>query len=265
MQSNQSYIHFVYFKLKTFRLACKNLKKLRFITTVIGLLILVPNSGAQNIEWSNSRKINGNALFTRVLGENANGVYVLRYRNRFFTRNIIIEKYRNHLGYNFSRNILLKKSRLIAVDLTPENLLFFISDYNKTERRNELKAQFFDPNILPKTKEKLIAYSYPIESYDKGDFRVQSSSDLSKYAVVYSNKTLTNKRTLHLKLVDDQMNALAEKHVELPLNYEEYSLNEFALDNSGNVFLIMREKQRTGKRSFYLAKVNKRIKGYCII
>jgi hypothetical protein len=250
MQSNQSYIHNALFKLNLFRLACKNLKILRLIVTVIVLLVILPISSAQSIEWSNSRKINGGALFTRVLGENANGVYVLRYRNRFFTRNIIIEKYRNHLGFNFSRNILLKRSRLIAVDLNQENLLFFTSDFNKNERRNELKAQFFDNNILPKTKEKQIAYSQPIESYDKGDFRVQSSSDLSKYLVVYSNKSLANKRTIHLKMLDNQMNELAEKHLELPLNYDAYNLNEFTIDNAGNVFLIVKEKHKIGKRTF---------------
>jgi hypothetical protein len=250
MQSNHSYVLFLKYKLTLVRWACKNLKNWRFIGTVILLLILKLPVNAQSIEWSNSRKINGNALFTRVLGENANGVFVLRYRNRFFTRNIIIEKYRNHLGFNFSRNILLKKSRLIAVDLSPENLLFFTSDFNKAERRNELKAQFFDQNILPKTKEKLIAFSQPIESYDKGDFRVQSSSDLSKYLVVYTNKSLTDKRTIHLKVLDDQMSELAEKHVELPLNYEEYYLNEFAVDNAGNAYIIIKEKHKIGKRGF---------------
>lgn len=229
---------------------CKNLKKACLIG-IVGLLFLSSSPiFAQSIEWSNSRKINGSALFTRVLGENANGVYVLRYRNRFFTRNIIIEKYRNHLGFNFSRNILLKKSRLIAVDLTKESLLFFTSDYNKNERRNELKAQFYDQNVLPKTKEKVIAFSVPIESYDKGDFRVQSSSDLSKYLVVYSNKSSSNKRTVHLKILDDQMSTIAEKNFELPLNYEEYNLNDFVIDNSGNVFLLIKEKHKVGKRNF---------------
>ena len=84
MQSNHSYVLFLKYKLPLVRWACKNLKNWRFIGTVILLLILKLPVNAQSIEWSNSRKINGNALFTRVLGENANGVFVLRYRNRFF-------------------------------------------------------------------------------------------------------------------------------------------------------------------------------------
>lgn len=227
---------------------CKGLKKPLISVVLFFLSVGFMSAYGQRQEWSNSRKLKGTAVFTKVLGENGNGVFLMRYRNRFFTRSVIVEKYRNHLGFSFSRNISLRKSRLVSLELNEEGLLFFTAGYNKSTLQNELTAQYYDFNVLPKTKPKVISTALLSEGYDRGDFRVQASSDLQRYAVSYTEKSIKGNRILHFKMIDDQLQVLKSNAFEIPVKYEDFVSIDFQADHQGRVYLLMKEKSKTSRK-----------------
>lgn len=228
---------------------CKGLKIPAISMLCILLSLLSVPASAQRQEWSNSRKLKGTAVFTRVLGENANGIFLMRYRNRFFTRSVIVEKYRGHLGFNFSRNILLRKSRLASLELNDEGLLFFTAGYNKGTMKNELFAQYYDFNVLPKTKSKLIASAALSESYDRGDFQIYPSSDLKHYGVCFTEKSTKGNRIIHLEILDSDLNSVKSRTFEIPVKYEDFLRVDVQTDNNGRMYLLMKEKSRSGRKT----------------
>ncbi len=217
------------------------------------LLFLLSGFGnltfSQSIEWSNSRKLKGGAVFTRVLGENSYGIYLMRYRNRFFTRSVVVEKYRNHLGYSFSRNILLKKSRLLSLELVNDDLLFFTTGFDRASQNLLLQAQWYDANVLPKSKVQVLAKVKQLEPYDKGDFAIHVITGIQSFALYHTSKSDNGYRQLHLYLLDPKLNVQKSKILELPIFYEDYQLMEFNTDRNGHVFVLTREKPKNSRKN----------------
>ena len=120
------------------------------------VFILGGQATAQDIEWSNPRKLKGSTAYTSVIGQNETGLYLLRFRNQFLTKNIVIERYRNHLGYALSKNITLKKSRLLYAELQPKGLLLLTAHYDRQGMQNEERCHWYDHNINPIGKQRTL-------------------------------------------------------------------------------------------------------------
>ncbi len=210
----------------------------------------------QDLEWSNSRKLKGSAVFTSVIGQNETGLYMLRFRNKFLTRNIIIERYRSHLGFALSKNITLKKSRLLYAELQDKGLLLLTAHYNRKGLQNEVRCQWYDANINPIGKQKTIATSSLADFYDKGDFRVRFSNDRSKILITHTEKSINARRILCIDVLDNEMNHLANHRYELGIRYANFYLPNIMIDNSGNsFFLISQRKIEHRKEEISPAKV----------
>ena len=148
--------------------------------TLISLFIFSGYASAQDIEWSNPRKLKGSTAYTSVIGQDETGLYLLRYRNQFLTKNIVIERYRNHLGYALSKNITLKKSRLLYAELQKKGLLLLTAHYDRKAMKNEVHCHWYDHNINPIGKQRVLVSSSLSDFYDKGDFRIRFSNDRKK-------------------------------------------------------------------------------------
>ncbi len=55
---------------------------------------------AQVLEWSNPTKLKGDKIFTKVIGENQYKVYLIRYSNKFYTKNIVLKRFNHQIVYN---------------------------------------------------------------------------------------------------------------------------------------------------------------------
>lgn len=225
-------------------------KFLKNISLLVLLFLCFTNlSYSQSIEWSNSRKLKGGAVFTRVLGENSYGIYLMRYRNRFFTRSVVVEKYRNHLGFSFSRNVLLKKSRLISLEMVEDDLLFFTTGYDRLTQNLLLQAQWYDQNVLPKSRLQIIGKVKQTEPYDKGDFVVQKVSGTQTFAVYHTSKSDKGQRQLHLLQLDQKLNIAKSKILEVPIGYDDFQLMEFKTDPNGHFYVLTREKPKISRKN----------------
>ena len=68
----------------------KYIQKIGFILLILCASKMALN--AQEMKWSNPIKLKGGANFPKVLGENSNGIFLMRYRNRFYTKSIFLEQ-----------------------------------------------------------------------------------------------------------------------------------------------------------------------------
>jgi hypothetical protein len=201
------------------------------------------------MEWSNSRKLKGNAVFTSVVGENSKGLYLMRYRNKFLSKNIIIERYRPKLGLALSKNIILKNSRVLHVELMEDKILFISTKFNRKQMQNEVICQWFDTDVEPLTEPWVAVTSILSDYYDKGDFRVRISNNRKKILISHSEKTSKGNRRLCLDMFDDEMKLSYTKRWNLEMKYDEFSLHDLMIDNDGNAFFLSNNHDLANKRN----------------
>ena len=206
-------------------------------------------SQAQVLQWSNATKLKGGAVFTKVIGENENGVYLLRYRNRFYNKNIIIERYSNQLAFEKSINIELRKARLSKLYLTNKGILVIKSKFERKRQENRLIAQWYDfsfkeigdPILLVKTEVKEFA--------DRGNFRIRMSDDLQKISVLHSEASLNGFTILHHKIFSDSLKLLSQKDFALNHPYRDMVLQDMLIMNDGSLSILANTAPRITKKN----------------
>ncbi len=166
------------------------------ILLLLAFVAIASLGQSQVLQWSNPTKLRGTAIFTKVVGENEHGVFMMRYRNRFYTKNVILEKYDHHLSYQLGKSIELKNARLIKVKLMKNGVLIIKSSFGRKNETNQLYAQLYSFDFKPISREVLLVET-PVRTYgDRGNYRVRISDNQEHVAVVFSNQDEQKKHQL---------------------------------------------------------------------
>ena len=208
------------------------------ITLVVLLLIVSSTQAhAQLLQWSNPTKIKGAAVFTKVLGENEKGVYILRYRNRYFSKSVVIDRYNHLLSPEASVTIDLKNARLIRVYMTKDGILLVKSKYNKSSQKNDLVWMKYSFDLSAEG-EPMVLESTKVKDFgDRGNFRMRSSDDLTKLMLVHTEEFSKDSVLVHFRKFDIEFNLLSSKDVLLPYASENFVIKDFKITNTGEGIL----------------------------
>ncbi|MBI1307747.1 MAG: hypothetical protein GC181_14180 [Bacteroidetes bacterium] len=216
---------------------------------VVLLCNLFQFASGQKMEWSNTRKLKGNAVFTSVIGENSHGIFLLRYRNKFLSKNIIIERYRHQMGLALTRNIVLKKARLLHIELQDDRLLVISSRFNRKETRNEVMYQWYTMEIEPIGDPELLFPAALSDYYDKGDFRVRISNNRKRISITHTEKSDAGKRILQSYIYDDSLKLIRHKSWEIEMPYDVFYMSDMMIDNGGNLYYLVNNREQTLRRN----------------
>ncbi len=233
---------------------------IRNLTWLILLFCLTAKS--QVLQWSNPTKLKGAAVYTQVIGENEAGVFLLRYRNRFYSKNVIIEQYNHHLALEQSKTFDLKNARLVKLYLLQNSILFVKSSFSKSNQTNQLIAQHYSFDFKPKGQPIILAEADVTEYGNRGNFRMRLSDNRQFYSLIFSNAADNGDMVLHHKLLDANLSELAVKIVQLPIPFGDFIVQDFLVNNRGEVaFLtntIYKERRRilNTVQSMYYLKQN---------
>jgi len=217
------------------------------------LFILLPTvrSGAQDMEWSNTRRLKGSAVFTYVIGEGSNGIYLLRYRNRFFSRQVILERYRDKLGYASSQSIRLRKARLLSAELINDTIYLFTTHYDRNNAFNELKVQAFREDLEPIGEQVSLSNSSLADYYDKGDFSMKLSQDRKSFLVAFTDRAEDDTRIINLESFRiGTWRKEIDRALQLPIKYDDFTLADMSFDNGSDAFLMIGQVLRSPKKAF---------------
>ena len=108
---------------------------------------------AQEMQWSNPIRLKGGAIFPKVIGENYSGVFLMRYRNRFYTKSIFLERYNSDLNLDLSLYVDLKNAQILKVQLTPKGILIVKSKRNKTDKNYNITGSWLSFDLKPMGEE----------------------------------------------------------------------------------------------------------------
>ncbi len=205
-------------------------------------------SSNTNIDWSADYNEPNRSFLSKIVHYDDAGFYALRIQN-------LVAKKDNpkiYLEYYDKQQMKLKKS--VELDLkfkkktrdfedlivVEGNMYLLTSFNNQVKKKNYLFAQSVNLSSLrPSQKIIKLAEVETKNAYKEGGFRHHLSKDDSK-VLIYSvlPKQKKEPERFYLQVFDNQLNALWEKKVRLPFNDDKFSIEEYQVDNNGNVYML---------------------------
>lgn len=206
---------------------------------------LQPNA---ELIWGQELKEPNKTFLSKIITSNKEGFYALR---EVFSKTpgegvskIYLEKYNKQMKLLKSEAIDLKirgkELELEEVSVVGGDLFVLSSFNNEAKRKNYLFAQKVNYKTLKLSKDfKKIGEIDTKNKYKEGSFDIHISKDSSK-VLVYKQRPYQKKEqeVFTLAVFDNQFNELWTKKVRLPYPDKQFSVEEYQVDNQGNVYLL---------------------------
>ena len=176
-----------------------------------------------------------------IIGKDGEGYYMVRAEPRKF----YLEKFNHDLNLVKSEEIDLGKGAdrryLEFAEQLDGEIHLFTSQYDQAIKQKLLYVELIDRSTLkPKGDPKIVAsYSYRSRS-DDGFYDYHVSRDSSKMMIFY-NHPFQGGRTgekFGISVLDDKMNILWAKQMELPFKDRLYEVERYKVDNTGKAYLL---------------------------
>lgn len=175
-----------------------------------------------------------------IIGLDNTGYYMVRAEPQKF----YLEKYDFDLNLKQSELIELGRGSdrkyLEFTEQLEGEIYLFTSQYDNTVKQKMLFAEKIDRKTLQPTGEpkKVASYNYRSKSND-GFYDYHVSRDSSKVLIYYDQPYQGNTgEKFGLSVLDDKLNILWAKELELPFKDRLYEVERYKVDNRGNAYLL---------------------------
>ncbi len=160
------------------------------------------------------------------------------------SKKVYIEKYNSKMKLVKSQEIALKyKNKALDFEdmvILNQNLFLLTSFNNKAKKKNYLFSQMINMRSL--TASKKLTKIGEIETLGinrKGSFGIHISRDSSKVLIFNDLPYKKGKpERFSLKIYSDGFEPLWNRDINLPYNDDKFSVEEYRIDNEGNVYLL---------------------------
>ncbi len=221
-----------------------------FLLGIINPVVAQMDTEEPNAEliWGKELKGPNKTFLSKIITSNKNGFYALRevYSKQpgEGVSKIYLEKYNKQMKLLKSEKIDLKlkgkKLELEEVTVIGGDLYVLSSFNNEAKRKNYLFAQKVNYKTLKISNNfKKIGEINTKNKYKEGSFDLHISKDSSKI-LVYNERPYKKKEQeiFTLGVFDNQFNELWTKKIRLPYPDKQFSIEEYQVDNQGNVYLL---------------------------
>ena len=204
-------------------------------------------SKAQTLEWSNTQKLRGHSIYTTIVGEDESGIYLIRHRNKFLSKFIVLERYRHNLGMENSKSFLLKNTRIIYSDLNEEGLLLIKQVYDKKNKAYKIVASLLNNSFENIQPEILITWLvYPIID-DEPLLIIKPSFNHNHYFIFNYGFTKNKQNFNKYTVIDKKINIINSGEFSLDQNLNIEKLENIIIDkNLGFSALYSLKKNKDG-------------------
>lgn len=205
---------------------------------------------AQDAEWSNAEKFRNRTQFTKVIGQNASGIYALRSKSRFVKKKVYVQMLRENMGQVYNKLLPgIRRATLEEAYVFPNSLEIFKSKYNKKTHGIDLIHQSYSIEAEPEGEEKVITSSPQRDYSDDGDFVLNLSQDKSKLLCFHTEIGKDKNTVIEIVVLNtEDMSELGRKKVELPFRYNRFVRLDFKVANNGNAYFVFRAEDKDKKK-----------------
>lgn len=234
-----------------------NQKSMQILKQVLILVFSIASFsilGAQDfqrsskLDWSAEYNEPPNSFLSKIIHTDKEGFYGLRIQGE----SIAAGKADIFVEYYTRKEMKLKKSKILDLRINNKtrdfedvimmkgNMYFLTSFNNQAKKKNYLFAQDVSlKSLKASTKLKKIGEIDSKNKYNEGSFRSHISKDTSKI-LIYAHLPRKKKQPerFSLQVFDHELNPLWAKEVALPFNDDNFSIEEYQVDNDGNVYML---------------------------
>ena len=210
-------------------------------------LAMAQKDAPATLTWGNDNGEPGNTVATKVVGISSEGFYILRQkllRNLNAKPKVWLEFFSRDMKLVRSEELDLKykrKQRDFEDVLWFGNKLYLLTSFNNTaKKRNYLFKQELSPKtLLPGKTLDMICETEARNKEAEGSFAYSISKDSTKLLVYnelpYEKK---NPERFGFRVFDQNFNLVWEKNIILPYNDDQFTVEDYRVDDDGNVFLL---------------------------
>lgn len=107
---------------------------------------------AQDIIWANKNNIDKRTNFTKVIGQNKHGVFVLKHKNSSFKKYFIVEQFDKRMNLLRSKTFKINNAQLEKIVVQNDGLLVFTKVFEKNNGK-KLMMNTIDSNLNEKNRQ----------------------------------------------------------------------------------------------------------------
>ncbi len=241
----------------------KKIHSLLFLSLfILNSIVAQMTERPAEIAWSNPYSEPPKSMLTKIIHTDATGFYGLRLQAAGVTAgkaDVFVEYYsKEDLKLKKTETLDLKfknKTRDFEdVLMMKGNKMYFLTSFNnQAKKKNYLFAQSVNlKNLRPSPRLNKISEVATKNIYEEGGFRSHISKDTSKI-LIYSMlpKKKKEPEQFSLQVFDQDFTELWSKEIQLPFNSKNFSVEEYRVDNQGNVYMlgVIYEDQSKFRRS----------------
>lgn len=202
-----------------------------------------------HISWGEDYNEPNGTYLSKVINSSGKGIYALRQKNEAGllgnSNKIYLEFYsKDNMKLQKSKDIDLryqKKERVLEDVIWLGNELYLLTSFhNQAKQKNYLFSQKISKkSLLPSKDLKKIGEIETISITKEGVFDHHISQDSSKILII---NQLPYKKTqperFALQVFDNAFNEKWKRNITLPYNDQSFSIEEYQVDEKGNVYLL---------------------------
>ena len=203
---------------------------------------------AANVKWSPDLEEPSNADIKKIIATEAGGFYALRERQGGLLSNTtatkpILEFYNANMKLVRSKELDLDikgKARFVKDVVMLDRRLWVLSYfYNEKHEKTYLFAQEISKSTFNLGKDLIKVAEQDDKNREKSDvFTVVTSRDSSKIVVFNRQPNENKQQEFSLTVFDSEFKELWSKEAKLPYSKKNFSIEDYQLDNQGNVYLL---------------------------
>ena len=222
----------------------------RWIRTCLIIILLCGGKLgiAQVTEWSNTQKIRNNSVYTTILGEDENGIYMLRHRNKNMSRFVVLERYRHNLGLEISKSYILKNARILYADVNEMGIMILKLVYDKKDGGYNVIASNLNNSFEIISSETTLLHISASELETEPQFLIKTSPDHRNYFLFYLE--LLSNKSRRASYFSFDVNLKETSHGETIIN-KNHSIESFevATDNQLQFLMLFTLKKNKNQHS----------------
>lgn len=219
---------------------------LLLLTAATVVPLLAQRDGVPGVvQWGESNVEPSGSRITKVIDAGRDAYFVLREKEggALSYPKVYVEEYsgRQQLRRSQELDLKYKGKRRVFEDVIKigGQLYFFTSFNNQAQEKNYLFYQTLNKRLLPSRDLTKIAEIPEANKARPGAFNIVQSSDSSK-VLIYSQLDSKRKEPeqFSLQVFDDKLERLWRRNITLPYNEEQFGIEDYRIDEDGNVFLL---------------------------
>lgn len=199
------------------------------------------------VKWGNTYEEPSGSDIQKIIATEGGGFYALRtrYGGVFGTGSLkaIVEYYDKNMKLVKSNELDLdykgKERSLKDVVMLEGKLWLLTYFYNQKQEITYLFAQNIKKNTLVLDKNLIKIAQQDVKNLEKTDvFQMAISRDSSKIAIINSQPNEKNQDAFDVNVYDSEFQTIWHKSANLPFPAKSYDIEEYQVDNKGNVYFL---------------------------